>query len=201
MRVLLRRCRAAWTLGLFLVAISASGPTRAEPLWGLDQLMAAMGQVQAGHAAFIEKKYVNLLNTPLVLKGTLDYKAPGRVEKHVLDPYDEAYIVDGDSLVVDNKTKGVRRTLSLQAYPAVWAFVESFRGTLSGDQAALRRFYQVSLSGTRQAWSLTLVPRNADMARMISRIRIDGSGTRIRTIDVEEAGGDRSVMDVAEGTQ
>ena len=103
---------------------NASGEQSPTP-WDLSQLMSLMAQVPTIRANFIEKKYMAVLTSPLTLSGTLFYSRPGYLEKHVLLPYEERFLVDGDNLTLENKSKSQKRTLALKNYPVAWAFVGS----------------------------------------------------------------------------
>ncbi len=166
--------------------------------WGVPQLMRELGAVKRSRARFVERKYLKVLNAPLELRGTLTYSAPGNLEKRILSPKPETLTVEGDRLTIESAARSERRTLRLQDYPVLWAFVESIRSTLSGDIAALERFYRVELEGAPAQWRLYLVPRGQEMRAVISLIRIGGSRDRVDLIEVHEASGDRSVMKVYE---
>jgi len=164
--------------------------------WSLEKLMGDLGQVRSAKARFVERKYLKVLNAPLELRGTLTYSAPGRLEKRTLSPRLETLTLDGDRLTIENQARRENRSLRLQDYPVLRAFVESMRSTLSGDIQALERFYRVELEGVPAQWRLYLVPRDQEMRTVISLIRIDGSRDRVDLIEVNEANGDRSVMKV-----
>ena len=181
-------------LALLGVADADWGAPAAES--GLSQLMSELGRVKHATGRFIERKYLKMLKAPLVVRGTLEYVAPGRVEKRTLEPRPEALIVDGDTVVLEG-ARG-RRTLALQDNPVVWAFVESIRSTLNGDLGMLERFYEVEFDGESEAWRLRLAPKDERMSRMVSLILISGRGDRIESIEIREAQGDRSVMTVFE---
>jgi hypothetical protein len=164
----------------------------AEESWGLTQLMQAMAQVESSSARFTETKYLSVLTTPLTLSGKLSYVRPGRVEKHVLVPYDERLTVENDVLTLEKN--GKNRTLDLPSHPVAWAFVESIRATLSGDLALLQRFYRARFDGDHAAWRLILEPLDSEITAYVQSITIDGSDNHIDRIELREAGGDRSVM-------
>ena len=69
---------------------------------------------------------------------------------------------------------GHTRTLDLKAYPAVVPFIESIRATLAGDLPALERLFTVDFAGNIARWRLTLTPRDPQVAKTVSRVRIDG---------------------------
>lgn len=159
----------------------------------LVELMQGLAQVKSARGKFVERKYLAILEAPLESSGTLAYAAPGRLEKHMLVPRQESMLLDGDTLVIDNKDTGRRRTFTLQDNPVLWAFVESIRSTLAGDLATLKRFYEVSLEGDAAAWRLRLKPTEKRMRQAAAEIRVGGSGAWVNRIEILEAGGDRSV--------
>jgi hypothetical protein len=166
--------------------------------WGIGPLMQQLSAVEHSQARFVERKYLRVLTEPLELSGTLTYTRPGQLEKRTLKPKPETLTVDGDRLVMENPGRNERRVLRLQDYPVLWGFIESIRATLGGDIKALERFYRVELEGGPAQWRLFLVPRSRSMNEVISQIRIDGSQARIDRIEVQEARGDRSVMEIRE---
>ena len=159
--------------------------------------MRELASVQHSKARFVERKYLKMLDRPLELSGTLEYRAPDHLERRTLTPRPESFVVDGDRLRLED-ARGRKRTFALQDNPVLWAFVESIRATLKGDLAQLERFYSVALDGGPQAWRLSLTPKQPRMSALISRIAIGGSGGRIDTVEVHEAQGDRSIMTISE---
>ena len=178
----------------FLFAAMVLPAHAADPVWGLPELMIDLGRVKQAKGTFVEKKYLKLLNAPLESSGELIYTAPYRLEKLTLAPKPESMVVDQDTLTVE--MRGRKRSLQIQDYPVLWAFVESIRGTLKGDLSALRQFYEVKLEGSRLAWQLQLQPTEKKMSALIQVIVIRGSKDRLNTIEISEADGDRSVMTV-----
>ena len=163
--------------------------------WGLPQLMAGMREVRSATARFSERKFDRLLKQPLLSSGTLIYVAPDQLQKETLAPAPSRLTVKGDHLTVvqpDGKT----RVLSLSEYPALGALIESARATLAGDGATLTRYYVLTLTGTVQAWSLLLVPRDDRLRAILTNIRIQGAGNAIHGIDTWEHDGDRTEMTI-----
>ena len=198
-RELLKRY-AAFALASALVACAAAVSAATSP-FGLEELMQKLSQVKSASGKFVERKYLRVLNEPLELRGTLTYTAPGRLEKHTLTPKPESLILVEDRLTLEDTARKKRRTLYLQDYPVLWAFVESIRSTLAGDLPSLNRFYEVDLQGNERDWRLLLKPRESSIQAMVREIRIGGSYSAVRTIEVLESGGDRSVMNITEDTR
>ena len=197
----LRRAEAAAAALFFIAGLLGGACSWAqEPAadWSLETLMRDLGQIRSSKARFVERKYLKVLNAPLELRGTLTYVAPGNLQKRTLSPKPETLTVEGDRLTIESAARNEHRTLRLQDYPVLWAFVESIRSTLSGDIQALERFYRIELEGGPVQWRLYLVPRDKEMRTVISLIRIGGSRDRLDRIEVHEANGDRSVMKIYE---
>lgn len=176
---------------MMLVGMLMSTAVHAQA-WGLADLMRMLAKQKSAQASFTEKKFLALVDQPLESSGELSYTAPDRLEKRTLKPRPETMLLSGERLSI---TSGMRRaSISMQSHPEAAAFVESVRGTLSGDQSALEKYYKLELSGHADAWSLVLVPSQAGMRKIISRIRIDGSRSVISFIAFDQADGDRSEM-------
>lgn len=167
----------------------------------LEQLMRDMAKTRTASAKFAERRELRMLEKPLELSGTLRYTAPDRLERHTLKPSPESMLLTKDTLTLEDKARGRTRTVPLQQYPLIWAFAESIRSVLAGDLATLRRFYTVDFDGNAARWQLMLHPREPGMRSHINDIRISGAAQMIRTIEVNEAGGDRSVMTISDSVR
>ena len=164
--------------------------------WALPELMNLLAQQKSGKASFVEKKYIGFLDKPLESSGELSFEAPDRLEKRTLKPRAESMLLDGDKLtVVMHEKKPLH--LRLQDQPVVAAMVESIRGTLSGDRAALEKNYAVEFIGVPTKWQLTLTPMNRAVAKIVRQIQIGGADTNIKTIHFEQTDGDRMEMAIS----
>lgn len=160
--------------------------------WDVTQLMQALAQNKSGRASFVETKYIALLDKPVESSGELLYTAPDRLEKRTLKPRPESMLIESGNLTVE---RGKRRmVLRLQEHPELAAFTESIRGTLAGDAVALKRIYNLDLEGSEERWTLTLRPVETRMLEVVQRIRIAGSRAEVKSIEIEQADKDRSVM-------
>lgn len=165
--------------------------------WDLAELMRELSARSGGHARFVEKKYLAVLDQPLEQSGELSF-APGRLEKLTLLPRRERVIIDGDALTIETEGRNKPRRLRLRNYPALWGLVEGLRATLSGDLETLQRFYTIKLTGPRVDWELALAPRVDEMRAVVEQIRIRGIDANIRQIELTEAKGDRALMQIIE---
>ena len=160
--------------------------------WDIDQLMRGLAQTRAAHASFVEKKFIALLDRPVESSGELLYTAPNRLEKRTFKPKPETMIIDQGTLVIERGRQKLR--MQLQEYPELAAFIDSIRGTLAGDRKALERNYRLSLDGTVEQWVLQLLPVDDKMRAVIKHIRIAGLRDAVRSIEIAQADGDRSLM-------
>ena len=160
----------------------------------IPALMSMLASVTSAKDSFTESKRSAMLSGPLVLKGTLIYARPERLEKHVHSPYEESTVIAGSSVTIENRTLKQKRDVSLSSSPTALALIEGMRATLAGDSSALERHYRIQLEGSQDAWLLTLLPREEKLAALVTRIRIAGARERLRRIEIEERSGDQSVM-------
>lgn len=160
--------------------------------WDLDQLMSELAQTRYSHARFSEKKSIAMLDQPVESSGELFYSAPDRLEKRTLKPRYETMLVEGSALTIERGRK--RHRLQLQDYPELAAFIESIRGTLSGDRRALERNYRLSLDGNVKQWTLLLLPIQPKMQAVVKQIRVEGARDQVRSIEVLQADGDSALM-------
>ena len=174
-----------------VLALAAFSATAAAP-WNLDALMQTLAAAAGGRVAFVERKHITLLDAPLVSRGEMRFTPPTRLERLTREPAEESMVLDGDHLRI--RRDGRELDLQLRNHPEAAAFIDSIRGTLAGDRAALERNFALSLAGDRQAWRLDLLPRDPKLAELLLRIHIAGSDDRISQIEILQADGDRSEL-------
>jgi Outer membrane lipoprotein carrier protein LolA-like len=162
--------------------------------WNVEQLLESLAKNRQAEVRFEETAFSSLLTQPLKTHGILRFTPPTGLEKHITAPYDERYLVEGDTVRFESKAKGRNRSLSLHDYPALRAFIEAFRSTLANDVITLRRFYRVTLQGEPRRWVLILRPLDDDVQALVQSIRFSGERERVSRIEIIAPDGDRSVM-------
>lgn len=175
-------------LSMILFSLEASAA------WEVAQLLEELGHIREGRARFVETKYISLLDEPIVSSGELSFTAPDRLEKKTLIPRPETLLLDGDDLSIERDAQ--RLSISLTSQPEALAFVDSIRGTLTGDRQALERHYDLHLSGHPDHWTLILVPSEERIAAILRKISISGRGNHIYSIEYLQADGDRALMSI-----
>lgn len=175
----------ALLFGLLASHASAAG-------WDIAELMKALAANGGGRVPFVETRHLAMLDQPLSVTGELVYRAPSRLERHTRTPLTESMVLDGDTLSL--RREGKTHTLRLHDYPEVAALIGSIRATLAGDRKTLERSYALSLSGSATQWTLTLLPSDPAVTKVVLRIGISGNGGEVRRVDILQADGDRTEM-------
>jgi len=159
--------------------------------WTLDRLMSELAQHRSGRAAFTETKYLSIAAQPIESSGELVFVAPDHLEKHTQKPKPEDVVVDGDKVTLTRN--GQTQTFSLESYPELGTLIGSIRATLSGNRSALEQAYKMAVAGSDEDWSLTLTPLDPRIQN-ISSIALGGSRGELRSVAIQQADGDRSLM-------
>lgn len=194
-----------WLFFLGLVPMSVAQTSRQSEHetgsngWTVEQLIERLAMNPESEVRFEETTFSNLLTRPMKTQGILRFIPPTRLEKHITAPHEERYIIEGDTIRFESKSKGKNGTLSLQDYPALRAFIEAFRSTLTNDVLTLRRFYSMTLQGEPGGWVLILHPLDASVQELAETIRFSGEREHIYRIEILAPGGDRSVMVLTTG--
>jgi outer membrane lipoprotein-sorting protein len=189
-------CACAVSNGATALGAAALGATAPDAAGGaadaLDQVMRSLAQRRHGQVSFVEQQFLHMLKRPVESYGELTYDAPDHLEKRTIEPRPETLVVDGDVVTV---LRGRRsHMLDLKAYPQILPFIESIRATLAGDRAALETFFRLQFTGSEMRWTLVLTPLDAQVAKTVAEIRIDGSRDELSRVEIRQSDGDRSLM-------
>jgi len=175
-----------------LVALWLAGPAAAA--FDVGQLMAELAKHPGGRASFTEKKYLAVLDKPVVSSGEMSFRPPDRMEKRTLSPRPETLVLDKDVLSLERDKR--KLSIRLETQPEALAFVDSIRALLAGDRTTLEKTYLLLLSGSPQKWVLSLLPSDQRIAALVLRITVSGSGNQIHSIEYLQADGDRTVLSI-----
>jgi hypothetical protein len=180
----------AWLVA-FAAPLAAASPPASDPL---DALMHQLAARPSGHVTFTEVQHRGVLERPLESSGELLYEAPDRLEKRIVKPRPETLVLAHGVL---SATRGTHtRRMDLAAWPQVAPLLESLRATLTGDRATLERIFSVELEGDLARWTLKLTPKDPEAARAVTRVVIAGENANLKTVEIVEADGDRSLLTI-----
>jgi hypothetical protein len=161
---------------------AAAPPAAVATDWILDRLARPAPM----RTAFVELRESRLLRQPLRLSG--EYRRPQDdvLVREVRAPYSETTTIRAGEATIARDGKS--RTFSLSRAPELEGLQASFGALLSGDRERLDTYYTLSSEGTRQDWTLTLVPRGAELAGQVRDIVLHGRGAELRCIETRAAG-------------
>ena len=174
-----------------LASLGAMAPACALDTQGV---LALLAQTRQGQAKFTETKHLAMLERPVKSTGTLSFQAPSHLEKITLEPKPESVVLEGDNLSITRNGKTLR--VNLRSHPQALAFVEAIRGVLLGDFQLLDQGYTTQLGGNEANWVLVLRPKDKQVSDAIQQINVGGQNGWVRSIELVQADGDRSVMQI-----
>ncbi|MGQ4582305.1 LolA-related protein [Lysobacter sp. F60174L2] len=151
--------------------------------WILDRL-ARPAPMRTG---FVELRESKLLKQPLRLSGEYRRPADGVLVREVRAPYAETTTIRANEATIERAGKSPR-TFSLSRAPELAGLQASFGALLSGDRAGLAEHYTIESEGTRGQWTLTLVPKRAELAAQVRDIVLRGRGAELRCIETRTPG-------------
>lgn len=140
---------------------------------------------------FVEEKRIALLTKPLVNRGTVLFMAPNSLVRRVDSPSSSAIWLKAGELWVRDKTG--ERKLDVTRWGPANVLINSFLYVLRGDYISLGKHYQIDLTCDNAAWSMRLTPRQADLARIVRFMVINGRGADAESLELLDGSGDRSV--------
>ena len=171
-------------LGLLLVACLPTAEA-----FDLDQLGAQLAKPAVVRGPFIQEKHLRALPQPLTSKGEFILGRELGLLWQLRSPLTQDYRIDASGIA--------RRTAQgWQPQPGQDVAAQQsrlFLAVLQGDHSGLARDFALQLSGSAEAWQLTLVPHSLLLKQIFSRIRIDG-GALVQRIELVETQGDRTLM-------
>jgi len=156
-------------------------------------LIAALGQPAPAHTAFAEARFLQVLARPLVVSGELSWLGGDQLQRRVDHPQQEtATIANGE--VTQQRVGKSPRHFSLKRAPQLQVLLDSFVALLSGDAGRLQQAFEIRQTGdAAAAWTLTLLPRDAKVAKTVASITIDGYAKESRCMHMQEADGDLAI--------
>jgi outer membrane lipoprotein-sorting protein len=180
---------ARWALVALLCA--------AAPAWALDlpELMGLLGKQKQGEANFTEQRYVRGFDGPLASSGTLSFNAPDQLVRRTLSPRPETMAVDGNNLTLSRG--GRSRSMTLDSVPELQGLVEAMRATLAGNTQVLQRYFNSTVGGNANDWTLDLAPVDERLAAQVTTLRLSGRAGEVLGVEMAFRGGDRSVMTIS----
>lgn len=174
-----------------LLALLPTLAPAAPPGPELDALLAKIARPAPARVAFVDVRWSGMLARPLVTAGELEYRGGEQLAKRIDRPYRETTEIDGHDVRV-RREKQTPRRFSLDRAPELRGMLASFAGLLAGDRQALEQWFTVALV-PGEAWTITLAPKQARLAKRIASIEMQGKGDTPRCVWVREPDGDATL--------
>ena len=179
---------------LTLVALSAPATAwSASPESDADALIARLAKPAPATVAFTEVRFSRLLREPLIVSGELGYTGANSLDRRVTTPYSEHTSIRGESVKVERDGEAPR-SFALKHAPELRGLLSGFSALLSGDAAALKKNFNVTLTGTADTWLLELRPTDAKARRKLQEIEVTGRNDELRCFSMQTADGASSVL-------
>ena len=172
---------------------AGASASRSETAAPAQPLIAALGQPAPARTPFAEARFLKMLDKPLVVSGELAWLGGDQLQRRVDHPNPETASIAKGEVTLQRAGKSVR-TFSLSHAPQLQVLLDSFVTLLSGDSSRLQQAFTISQTGQASgAWTLTLTPRDAKVAKTVTSIVIDGDGKQSRCMQMQEADGDLAI--------
>lgn len=122
-------------------------------------------------AHFVQTRTLPGFEQPLVSHGEMRFSAAEGFHWQIDKPY--RYVFDmREGEASEELPDGTRRTLEPDQTPWLKAVERMFVGALSGDQARLERYFNVTIEPLEHGRHVSLEPRPGALAQVITRIEV-----------------------------
>ena len=163
----------------------------------VDMLMREFANSPGLFARFHDEKQIALLTLPIVSDGTIHFAPQKGLARHTLKPTKQSVHLSGTTLTFWDGKKA--ESVSLKSSPALRAFADAFGMLLGADRAGLEKNFELVVYGDpKKTWRLRLVPKLADLGKILKEIDVRGDGVTVTTLTVREASGDASTSTFSE---
>jgi len=181
---------------LLIIVLLFSLPAHAAKVdASLTDVLNLFSQQQKSTVDFKEEKYTSFLEQPIVSIGQLEFIAPDKLAKYIVEPEKISNKISGDELKI--KTAHETHTINLKDHPEFSAVLTSIINVLSGNHDALNNDFNISIKGPINSWQLVLVPRDSFVHGYIDSIKMQGNQNKLSKIIVTEANKDYSVTHIS----
>lgn len=171
-----------------LLALCAAGTAQA---FDLDALNSQLRAQPVLRGTFVQEKHLRALPQPLLSRGQFVLARDQGLLWSLRSPLEQDYRISPG---------GIARRSAAGWQPAGGAGERQNRlilALLSGDGEALAADFSLQLSGSADAWHLSLTPRGALLGQIFSQVRLSG-GQQVEQIEILETQGDRTLMRLSE---
>lgn len=177
---------------LALVVMLPALPAHADDL--LASVAKRLADAPVIRGRFEQTRRLSGFSNPLVSRGDFVLARGRGVVWQTREPFPSSLLVTPEKLVMRGADGSVQQRMQAESQPAMRVVGESMIAVLRGDLRGLSARFDVTgkLVGSA-GWALTLIPKDAGMRRVFTRIELAGDKF-VRDVRLEEAGGDSTVV-------
>ncbi len=139
---------------------------------------------------FTEVRESQWLEAPAQSSGVMRATA-AVLEKRIEEPRHETWRILKDRMQLQTDTGPPKEVLFKDA-PEVAPLAGALLDIVAGDLAALENDFQVTVAGDERLWTVQLKPRHAGVSRSLTRLDLQGSGSRLQMFVILETQGNRT---------
>jgi outer membrane lipoprotein-sorting protein len=187
--------RRAFLLTLPALTLTLASPARADDV---DVALAEIGKARAGIrtlvAPFTQERTIGLLATAVKSEGEITLVRPDRLRWELRPPDAITYWITPEGLAYATPTGG--GSVGKGAAGRFAAVLGDLMTLLGGDLGALRARYDLAVARRPGGLTLTARPTADDVKKHVKSLvlAIGGDGWTMERVEIEESGGDRSVI-------
>lgn len=176
-----------------IASISAAFAIDSEKL-ELSELLNLFAQQKNSTVDFKEEKYAFYLDQPIKSSGYMQFSAPNKLYKFIIEPEKISQKINGQTLEVTSNSQ--THVINLDDNPEYSIILRSIINLLSGNYSALKKDFKIKFSSQANSWSLILSPHDNFVLSHVESIQMTGNKNKINEIIVTEPNKDRSITQI-----
>ena len=164
--------------------------------WALDlhTVLENTAVSPPARVSYREERHNRLLENPIVLTGYLEYLEAGVLRKVVETPFEEAFLIESDYVVIERD--GETRKLPLRKSKSLSTILGAIEAIISGDMDQLETVFNYELSGTHESWSVRLTPKSRRINKHLTSLQVTGDDESTTSIRINLRDGEWHLMEI-----
>ncbi len=143
---------------------------------------------------FREERHNPLLKEALILSGYLEYLEQGQLRKVVESPFQETLLISGDKIEIVRDAE--TQTLSAKHSRSLRTMLAGIEAILAGREEQLLAAFSADLTGTADAWNLSLAPRSKRISKQLIGLKVSGNAEAVTSIRIDLSGQEWHRMEI-----
>lgn len=182
--------------GFAAAAMLCASMMLAQPAKALDleTLLGGVAHTERRTVTFEETRTIAGMTKPLLSRGQLIHEPGGRLIKRIETPRRETAILDEDRLTILDADDTEVATIDLWMQRDLQLVFTGLQAVFSGDVAALRKAFDIRISGDSGRWRLELTPKPDEGDLRLESVVVSGNARKIADFAVRERNGDTAVI-------